>query len=195
MLMVFTFIIIILFTRENPLEINPDLFKNEICSYNGIPEISKDSKATSISCTCHKGYKTIDELDRKILSNKIYCSYQEKSRLIAFFLSITLPFGFDYLYLGRIGVFIVILLFSLVVVVGNGYIFAQAERKKNLENEIEIKPTRSLWQIGFTILALIWLVFTIINVTLMGNGVITDTNGIATADDLRNLMNDILLKE
>ena len=75
------------------------LFKNEIYSYNCFPIVENDS----IKCICQKGYKTIKNFYLTIAdkSTDIQCSYRQKKRFTAFFFAVITPFGFDYFYLGR----------------------------------------------------------------------------------------------
>ena len=87
------------------------MFQNEICSYSGEPQMTNGN----INCTCAKGYKTKEKPEEKFLNQTIQCNYRQKKRFVAFFLSLFIPFGFDYLYLGRYWVFAVVLVIILII--------------------------------------------------------------------------------
>lgn len=55
---------------------------------------------TSRKCSCLPGYVT--QIRDKIAKNDIYCSYKQKSQLIAFLLEAVLPFGVGHFYCERI---------------------------------------------------------------------------------------------
>ena len=102
-------------------EINLDDIKYhqyEICSYNGEPTIESDS---SVTCKCSTGYATDESTTKTISGQKVLCSYHKKKRYVAFFLALFVPFGFDYLYLGRYWIFIIVLI-PIVVILTNAAI-------------------------------------------------------------------------
>lgn len=90
----------------------------EICSYNGEPTITSDG---GVICKCSTGYETDKTTTKKILGEKVQCSYRKKKRYVAFFLALFIPLGFDYLYLGKYWTF-AILLIAIVAIITNAAI-------------------------------------------------------------------------
>jgi len=99
----------------------------------------------------------------------------KKKRFITLFYSIFVPFGLDYLYLGHYLIFIVILLISGFALLSNCYKFTFSKSKDYLSD-------KSNWiYVGIGLLAIL---FWIINIFLMGFGLIKDENGFETVSDL-----------
>ena len=90
---------------------NISIFQNEICSYSGEPQIISNQ----INFTCAKGYKTKQNPYDTFYDVPIQCNYRQKKRFVTFFLSLFIPFGFDYLYLGRYWVFALVFVVILII--------------------------------------------------------------------------------
>jgi hypothetical protein len=158
---------------------NPELFIDEICSYNG--HIEQKNK-NNYTCTCQNEYQNDPNLNRKINNVTVQCSYEKKRRFITLFLSIFIPFGFDYLYLERIFIFLLIFTACLVMLIGNCFRFAISQNTNKYFQE-------SKWNIAFIVFALIMIIWWIVNIILIGLGIIKDANGFDTVDDLDFLIN------
>ena len=98
---------------------------------------------------------------RKINNYDVDCSYQLKSRLITFVLSLIVPLGIDYFYLEYYSIFFLIFF--------------------NVDKNFEKKYTK--FKLAIIIIDLIFLGFYIINSILQGTGVIKDKNGFQTISD------------
>jgi len=157
---------------------SPRLFEDEICSYNGVPDETLSSKSW-VNCTCDDDYA--DDLSevRYINGVPVQCSYQKKRRFIALFLSVFLPFGVDYLYLGHYLLFVILFFACWFTIIGNCVRFA-------LTSHIDyIKNKKNLF---FVIMAVLMITWWILNVALIWTGIIKDANGIKTVDDLHYLI-------
>lgn len=166
----------------------PDLFKNEICSYNGQPEIIDGGN--NIKCYCNEDFATVKEDYNQINGINIQCNYEKKRRFICLFLSVFLPFGADYLYLGRTALGILFLLLCIIICFGNCYILIKIEKEKVKANDSSDNTNLErikLMQLIFGICLIIYGLFYILNCFLMGFGVITDSHGLETVNDLKNL--------
>ena len=157
----------------------PEMFIDEICSYNGY---RNESIKNDVVCICQNEYQNDPNLNRKINNVTVQCSYEKKRRFITLFLSIFIPFGFDYLYLERIFIFLLIFSSCLVMLIGNCVRFAISQNTNKYFQE-------SKWNIAFIIFALILIIWWIINIVLIGLGLIKDANGFETVDDLDFLIN------
>ena len=93
---------------------NPSLYANELCSYNGKPSYNSTSK--EVTCKCKDKFADEPRKDKiqKINEHIIHCSYERKSRFMAVFLCLCLPFGIDFFYLKRYSIFT--LVFSLCII-------------------------------------------------------------------------------
>ena len=151
---------------------NPLLFIDQICSNRYIAFTNINN---TIICNCSQNYVTIPNNTLYINNNMVQCSYKKKKRFVTLFYSIFVPFGLDYLYLGHYLIFVVILLISGFALISNCYRFTFTKSKYYLSD-------KSDWfYVGIGLLAiLIW----IINIFLMGFGLITDENGFETVSDL-----------
>ena len=189
----FSIILIITLTTSNSYSVqlnNPMLFLNEICSYNGIPKIDNISK--EIKCVCFDDYDTVDE-SKTINGVPIQCNYQRRRRFIVLFLSVFVPLGVDYLYLGNYWAFCIIILTVFFVCIGNCYLLIESqhdmgqnkeEKNRNLfQDQISFTKTRII----FLILGGLLIIFYIANIILIATGVIKDGNGISTINDLSYL--------
>ena len=171
---------------------NPYFFQKEICSYNGEPTMTIEGENVNVTCNCYDDYATIDE-DKKINGVKVQCNYERRRRFIALFLSVFIPLGIDYLYLRNSWAFVLILLSSLIVCVGNCYLLveSQSEKNKNKEDKMhsnnQDEETFTIARIIFLVLGGILFVFYVTNIVLIATGVIKDGNGISTINDLSYL--------
>jgi hypothetical protein len=162
----------------------PDLYIDEICSYNNnSPDtvtIKKDSSGAiqNVICKCTPEYANEPSM-RKINKVNVQCGYERKRRFIALFLSFFLPFGLDYLYLGQYWIFIGILLACCFTIIGNCYRFAVSSHSNYFKNHSNL---------FFTALAILSLIWWVINIILIASGKITDGNGIETVSDLNLLV-------
>ena len=113
------------------------MFQNEICSYSGEPQVIEGK----VQCTCAKGYKTKEHPEETFLNDKIQCNYRQKKRFVAFFSSLFIPFGFDYLYLGRYWVFAIVLVIILVILANSiiCYIYVN-----NFQNDADTLSTSNV---------------------------------------------------
>jgi hypothetical protein len=157
---------------------NPRLFEDEICSYNGAPDETL-SNSTWVNCTCQEEYTNDFSKNRSINGVPVQCGYEKKRRFIALFLSVFLPFGVDYLYLGHYWLFVLIFFACWFTLIGNCVRFAVTSHKDYLKNEMNL---------FFVIMAILMLIWWILNVVLIWTGIITDGNGIKTVDDLYYLI-------
>lgn len=163
----------------------PDMFFDEICSYNGIMKKRSDINGKTIyKCECQKEYTTLDKIyfNRTINGVNVECNYERKRRFIALFLSIFLPFGIDYLYLNRYFFFILIFVLCLTMSIGNCFRFAISQNTDDYFKE-------SKWNIFFTVFAVAYLIFWVINIILIGTGTVTDSYSVETVPDLDFLVN------
>ena len=155
------------------------LYIDEICSYNNDnKDMYKYNSNTNITCTCKREYAN-ETSPRKINGVPVQCGYERKRMFIAFFLAVFLPFGFDYLYLGWFWIFILILMFCCITIFGNCYRFTVFTETNYFKNE---------WNLFFCVLALIALVWWIINIFLIVTGRILDSNRIEIMSDLNLLL-------
>ena len=161
---------------------SPKLIKNQLCSFNGI----STANSTYIKCQCYDGFVKDNNI-RKINNFEVDCSYQLKSRLITFVLSLIVPFGFDYFYLGYNAVFIIIFIFSICLLILNLYLLNCVIKHDklisvgNIDKNFEKKFSK--YKCAVIIIDFIFLGFYIINLILQGTGSIKDRNGFSTIYD------------
>ena len=161
---------------------SPKLIKNQLCSFNGI----STANSTYIKCQCYDGFVKDNNI-RKINNFEVDCSYQLKSRLITFVLSLIVPFGFDYFYLGYNAVFIIIFIFSICLLILNLYLLNCVIKHDklisvgNIDKNFEKKFSK--YKCAVIIIDFIFLGFYIINLILQGTGAIKDRNGFSTMYD------------
>jgi hypothetical protein len=159
---------------------SPYMFQDEICSYNGMINTDK-SNVTWINCTCQDEFANDKSNPNKIINGvPVQCSYEKKRRFIALFLAIFLPFGVDYLYLGRYAIFVLTFLLCWITLIGNCFRFAVSSHTDYLKNR------KNLLFISLAILMFIWW---ILNIVLIWTGIVTDGNGVETVNDLYFLIN------
>ena len=186
---------------------NPFKFQNILCSGNG--GVNALPMAKNISCTCYEGY--VNEPDKKkeiYLNGKflVQCTYKKKSRFTTLFYSLCLPFGIDFIYLGRWRVFCVVFCLIILTISLNIIMFyinykmkvKNKEDKINNKNKLKrndkndknenrklrlIKILNILAYIGL----IIHLIYIIVVVILHILGKITDYYGVETENDLNYL--------
>ena len=170
---------------ENTLEnfiSSPKLIKNQLCSFNSISYIN----SSNIKCKCYDGFVR-DYNIRKINNFDVDCSYQLKSRLITLVLSLIVPFGFDYFYLGYISVFILIFVLAICIIILNLYLlncvleYDKLTTVGNVDKNFEKKYLKYKYIVIF--IDCISFCFYIVNSILQGTGIIKDKNGYETLSD------------
>lgn len=157
---------------------SPHLFIDEICSYNG-KKNETASTDKNITCDCADEYTTLDS-DRYINNVKIQCNYFKKRQFLAVFLSIFIPFGFNYLYLEQYLLFVLIFFLCCTAIVGNCIRFTISSHKNYFKNKINLL---------FSIIGAAAVVIWILNIILMCLGVVTDGNSKEMFRDLYFLFN------
>lgn len=172
---------------------NVNYYIDEICSYNYI-NINKTSSAPNspIICNCKEGYQStnLTEYTLYFSGHKVQCNYEQKRRFIVFFFSIFMLFGLEYLYLGNYHYFIIIFIYIMVIIAGNCYFSMTSKDKKESDDENEPITTKEKIRFLFKILPITLLIFWVVNNILILTDSITDSNGIPTFDDVKNLFNN-----
>ena len=202
------FIIILTFIKNafSSLEniTNIKYYMNQICSYNGVPNII-DSNNTVI-CSCEDKYANEPrESEKKYIHNQfIQCTYRKKKRFTAFFLAAITPFGFDFFYLGYFIYFIIIAVINFTIIVFNFISIVlnyqlekkneEAKRKLKLKkntNKFDIRNLAELndrcvknFNLTSKILIIFLLLFWISNAFIQGMGFLNDINGVPTENDM-----------
>lgn len=202
------FIIILTFIKNafSSLEniTNIKYYMNQICSYNGIPNII-DTNNTVI-CSCEDKYANEPrESEKKYIHNQfIQCTYRKKKRFTAFFLAAITPFGLDFFYLGYFIYFIIIAVINFTIIVFNFISIVlnyqlekkneEAKRKLKLKkntNKFDIRNLAELndrcvknFNLTSKILIIFLLLFWISNAFIQGMGFLNDINGVPTENDM-----------
>ena len=182
---------------------NPQLYSNELCSYNGIPYYN--STTNEVTCKCHEKYADEPRKDKikYINGHIIHCSYERKSRFFTIFLSLCFPIGIDFLYLERYSAFFLVLFITLLILASGIFLlylnykvnlnskdtiiqnkFNKMINKKNNTKINEGNKIRKLVFYCFTFLLINHFIYIIIVVTLHVIGVITDAEKVKTENDL-----------
>lgn len=156
---------------------SPELFYDEICSYNG--KMTINSTNNEYKCICGKDFASVNK-DKYINNILVQCDYFKKRQFIAVFLSIFIPFGFDYFYLGYYLIFSFVFLLCFSSLIGNCYRFTASSHKNYFKNKINLL---------FALLGVFAVGFWIINVICMSLGIIKDVNGVEMFPDLYLLVN------
>ena len=198
---------------------NPSLYKNEICSYNGYAEVEgfDNIKCNCYSSFVDEPNK---KNVKYIRGQKVQCSYQKKKRFKTVFLAGILPMGLDYYYLGHIHYFVIILLFFIGVIVSNFIEFymsyqldEKAEESKYKYNEMNENILRSntiwnqannkidekdkskrclkIYNIINRVCLGLFFIYWIVDIFLQANGIIKDSNGIETDNDISVLFSKV----
>ena len=202
------FIIILTFIKNafSSLEniTNIKYYMNQICSYNGIPNII-DTNNTVI-CSCEDKYANEPrESEKKYIHNQfIQCTYRKKKRFTAFFLAAITPFGLDFFYLGYFIYFIIIAVINFTIIFFNFISIVlnyqlekkneEAKRKLKLRkntNKFDIRNLAELndrcvknFNLTSKILIIFLLLFWISNAFMQGMGFLNDINGVPTENDM-----------
>ena len=202
------FIIILTFIKNafSSLEniTNIKYYMNQICSYNGVPNII-DTNNTVI-CSCEDKYANEPrENEKKYIHNQfIQCTYRKKKRFTAFFLAAITPFGLDFFYLGYFIYFIIIAVINFTIIVFNFISIVlnyqlekkneEAKRKLKLRkntNKFDIRNLAELndrcvknFNLTSKILIIFLLLFWISNAFMQGMGFLNDINGVPTENDM-----------
>jgi len=159
----------------------PEMFEDEICSYNGKPEVIKlNGTKNTVNCTCYDEFFTDPNSNRFINGVKVQCSYAKKRRFIALFLSIFFPIGIDHFYLGNFYIFFLIFSGCWVMMIGNCIRFAVSPHENYLKNTTNLI---------FVILAILMIIVWVVNIVLISTGVLKDGNNVETMEDLHFLIN------
>ena len=185
---------------------NPYNYRNELCSYNGIPKYN--STTNEVICLCNSKYVNEPEVKKRkyINGHLVQCSYEKKSRFNVLFLALCIPLGTEYLYLRRFIVFSIIFILSLIVLSLNIYVFYLNYQinMKSKETKIQIKINNLLHKeikpelnennkcikrlyIIAKITAFNHILFIFLDVLAHGLGYITDVNHVPTENDLQYL--------
>ena len=107
-------------TTELPKDSEVSQLRNEICSYNGIPNYVKFENGTEqVTCECDSSYHNDPDKKEYIRGQIVQCSYIKKQKIVVFFLALAVPFGFDYLYLGYYIYFIIFCVFGIFCIVNH----------------------------------------------------------------------------
>ena len=202
------FIIILTFIKNafSSLEniTNIKYYMNQICSYNGVPNII-DTNNTVI-CSCEDKYANEPrENEKKYIHNQfIQCTYRKKKRFTAFFLAAITPFGLDFFYLGYFIYFIIIAVINFTIIFFNFISIVlnyqlekkneEAKRKLKLRkntNKFDIRNLAELndrcvknFNLTSKILIIFLLLFWISNAFMQGMGFLNDINGVPTENDM-----------
>ena len=161
---------------------SPKLIKNQLCSFNGILSVN----STNLQCQCYDEFVKDNNI-RKINNFDVDCSYQLKSRLITFALSLIVPFGFDYFYLGYKIIFLIIFIITICLIILNLFLlnciikYDKLISVGTIDKNFEKKYTK--YKCAIIIIDFIFFCFYIINSILQGTGVIKDKNGFSTMND------------
>ena len=195
---------------------NPALYKNEICSYNGQPIIIGFEKVkcecydSYVNEPNKKKYKYIGR-------QLVQCSYQKKRRFKTFFLAGILPMGLDFLYLGYTLYFVIIFIAFVAVIVNHCvhfYLSYQSDEKKEeskykdnennsdnnsrnfnmwykSKNKMDEKDKNirclKIYNIINKISLIVFLIYWIVDIILQAKGIIKDSNGVETNNDMNTL--------
>ena len=187
------------------------LYKNEICSYNGDPEIIN----SIVVCKCYNSF--VDEPRQKLIkyvnNQKVQCSYQKKKRFTTVFLAAIIPIGLDYFYLGHYGYFAFIFISFLLICLSQLICFLLEYRLKELEQESKcrfnnkknnrifgfiqndikksnnekIRKCVKIYKIINKILCAFTILYWIIDIVTQSQGKIKDINGVETENDMNTL--------
>ena len=206
--MFFIFFIIFTFIKNGFTSLenitNIKYYMNQICSYNGVPNII-DTNNTVI-CSCEDKYANEPrEAEKKYIHNQfIQCTYRKKKRFTAFFLAAITPFGLDFFYLGYFIYFIIIAVINFTIIVFNFISIVlnyqlekkneEAKRKLKLRkntNKFDIRNLAELndrcvknFNLTSKILIIFLLLFWISNAFMQGMGFLNDINGVPTENDM-----------
>ena len=161
---------------------SPKLIKNQLCSFNGISQVN----ISYIKCKCYDAFVKDNNI-RKINNYEVDCSYFLKSRLITFTLSLVVPLGIDYFYLGFyifgaiVFVFVIIIFLLNICLLKLVLVYDRLSSVGNVDKNFEKKYLKYKYIVIF--IDCISFCFYIINSILQGTGIIKDKNGYETLSD------------
>lgn len=121
------------------------------------------------TCICYPGYVDVSELFHIRRLNHIsrgYCSYSQKYQIVAFLLEFMFPFGFGHLYLNRVMIGLLKMMFA----------FVAFSIYNNMLNDNYWKHSFQAYA-GLFIISL-FLVLHFYDITMLGLNKFTDGNGI-----------------
>ena len=177
-------------------------YRYELCSYNGI--VTYNETTNTVSCDCGTKYtnEPSKEKYKYINAHLIQCSYERKSRFMVLFIALCLPFGAEFLYLGRYKVFTVIFLLSISVLALNIIVFilnyeinmksketkiqTRINKIRKKENKLNInKDNKCIKRLNVLskILGIMYLLYIILDVIAHAGGFITDCYHVKTEND------------
>jgi hypothetical protein len=193
------------FSINNILD-NPYNYRNEICSYNGIP--TYNSTTNEVICECNEKYTNEPRKNKLqyINGHLIQCSYERKSRVFVFFLALCVPFGFDFLYLERYLIFSIFFTVIIIMFFANIAIFilnfkinikktdTKIQKRFNKmtncdQNDHINEDNKSIKCLGLVakLLAINHIIYMSIDLTLHVLGKIPDANHVQTENDFKYL--------
>jgi len=190
---IFSIFINIKFTKGKDFFENANEYQNELCSYNGIP--TYDSKTNQVMCECDEKHVNEPRIEFReyINGHLVQCSYERKRRFFAFFLAAILPIGLDFLYLGHIYLFLLSFLLFITVLAVNiiqiilGY--KNTNKKEEIANhrkyKFNVRNTEAiLKRINMFGINIIFLIYYLSHIIILGLGLIKDSNNIETENDM-----------
>jgi len=193
------------FAINNILD-NPYNYRNELCSYNGIP--TYNSSTNEVICECNEKYANEPRKNKfqYINGHLIQCSYERKSRVFVIFLALCAPFGFDFLYLERYLLFSIFFAVIMIMFFANIAIFilnfkinikktdTKIQKKFNQmtnhqRNDRINEDNKSIKCLGIVakLLAINHLIYMSIDLSLHVLGKIPDANHVQTENDFKYL--------
>ena len=216
------YILLIILTKEeividkNYVE-NPILYKNEICSYNGSPNIVMEENKAKIECTCYSSYvdEPRDDHKKYVGDQLVHCSYKRKKRFTTFFLAGLIPIGFDYYYLGHYLYFAIVFIGFILMIISQIVCFLLSYKLKEMNEESkyqyndksdnfsrnnfgfksnikkdkkeQLNKCLDAYKIINKILIFIFVIYWIVDIILQARGIVKDKNGIETENDMNSL--------
>ena len=183
-------------------------YRNELCSYNGIP--TYNHKTNEVTCECKEKYtnEPKEEKRKYINGHLVQCSYEKKSRLTVLFYALCIPFGTEFLYLQRYKVFAIVFCLSIGFISLNSYVFflnykinmrSKETKIQNKINNLYHKEENQnlnknnkcikILNIIAKITAYTHILYMFFDILAHGLGYITDVNHVETENDLGYLFN------
>jgi len=181
-------------------------YRNELCSFNGIPTYNPSTN--EVICNCYEKYANEPRKNKLkyINGHLIQCSYERKSRVFVIFLALCLPFGFDFLYLERYTIFSIFFIVLVIMLMSNIVIFilnyninrkktdTKMQRRFNKmfnrdRKEIIHEDNKCIKCLGLVakLLAINHLIYMIVDISLHLLGKIPDANKVQTENDFKYL--------
>ena len=193
---------------------NPLLYKNEICSYNGNPQLVNK---TTVECTCFSSYvdEPREEHKKYVGDQMVHCSYKRKKRFTTFFLAGLVPMGFDYFYLGHYFYFAIIFIGFILLVISHIISFLltyklkemyeeskykysdrndnynrnnfRFKSKKKTDKKEQLQKCLFIHRIINKIFCFLYIVYWVTDIIVQAKGMIKDVNYIETENDMNSL--------